>query len=70
MQARQKRRVAECAGWYYFANLSTVSVCLPVHTVTKKTHTLTRTTNTNTHPSDESPAKTPGDRVDNWFVCN
>ncbi len=22
--------------WYYFANLSTVSVCLPVHTVTQK----------------------------------
>jgi hypothetical protein len=26
--------------WYYFANLSTVSVCLPVHTVTQ-THTHT-----------------------------
>jgi hypothetical protein len=22
--------------WYYFANRSTVSVCLPVHTVTQK----------------------------------
>jgi hypothetical protein len=30
--------------WHYFANLSTVSVCLPVHTVTPKhTHTHTHT---------------------------
>ena len=29
-----------CACWHYFANISTVSVCLPVHTVTQKhTHT-------------------------------
>ncbi len=27
--------------WYSFANLSTVSVSLPVHTVTLKTHSLT-----------------------------
>jgi hypothetical protein len=33
--------------WYYFANLSTVSVCLPVHTVTHThTHTHTHTNNT------------------------
>ena len=31
--------------WYYFANLSTVSVCLPVHTVTQKhSHTHTKIT--------------------------
>jgi hypothetical protein len=28
-----------CVCWYYFANRSTVSVCLPVHTVTQNTHT-------------------------------
>jgi hypothetical protein len=83
--------------WYYFANLSTASVCLPVHTVTQtntrthkqatpKTQANTRqvmignqhlhsstvsqysaTTNTQTHQSDESPAKTPGGRADNWL---
>jgi hypothetical protein len=31
--------------WYYFTNLSSVSVCLPVHTVTQK-HTHKRTSNT------------------------
>ena len=30
--------------WYYFANLSTVFVCLPVHTVTQKKHEHTRHT--------------------------
>jgi hypothetical protein len=34
---------AKC--WYYFAHLSTVSVCLPVHTVTQE-HTHTHTSNT------------------------
>jgi hypothetical protein len=82
--------------WYYFANLSTVSVCLPVHTMTH-THTHTQATqktqantwqvmienqhchsttvsqysatkNTQTHSSDESPAKTPGGRADNWLL--
>ncbi len=31
--------------WYYIADLSTVSVCLPVHDVTQK-HTYTHTSNT------------------------
>ena len=31
--------------WYFFANISTASVCLPVHTVTQ-THTQTHTSNT------------------------
>ncbi len=87
-----------CEGvcWYYFANLSTVSVCLPVHTVTQEhihkhkqhkkrqantcqvmienqhLHSSTvsqysTTKNTHTHESDESPAKTPGSRTDNWL---
>jgi hypothetical protein len=114
-----------CVCWYYFAHLSPVSVCLPVHTVTKKQHTNTTNTNntdkytilpkpagahrdtktthihtqptlntqanacpvmienqhvhsstvsqysatrnTHTHESDESPAKTPGGRADNWL---
>jgi hypothetical protein len=84
--------------WYYFLNLSTASVCLPVHTVTQThTHTHTHATlktqantcqvmienqnfhsstlsqysatrNTHTHPSEESPAKTPGGRADNWLL--
>jgi hypothetical protein len=32
-----------CECWYYFANLSTLSVCLPVHTVAQ-THTHTQAT--------------------------
>jgi hypothetical protein len=32
--------------WHYFANLSTVSVRLPVHTVTQKKHTRTHTSHT------------------------
>ena len=36
--------VRACACWHYFANISTVSVCLPVHTVTQK-HTDTHTSN-------------------------
>ncbi len=39
MLARARARVC----WSYFANLSTVSVCLPVHTVTH-THTHTQAT--------------------------
>ncbi len=35
--------VCVCVCWYYFANLWTVSVCLPVHTVTQK-HTHTQAT--------------------------
>jgi hypothetical protein len=43
--------------WYYFANLSTVSVCLPVHTVTQ---TLTHTSNTkNTDKYKPSNDRTP-----------
>jgi hypothetical protein len=34
-----------CVCWYYFTNLCTVSVCLPVHTVTQ-THRHTHTSNT------------------------
>jgi hypothetical protein len=31
-------RARVCVRWHWFANLSTVSVCLPVHTVTQNTH--------------------------------
>ncbi len=44
------RARALCVCWYYFANLSTVSVCLPVHTVTKN--------NTHTQPTPKTQAHT------------
>ena len=37
-------RARACVCWHYFAHLSTVSVCLPVHTVNTWTHTHTQAT--------------------------
>ena len=41
-QLKGVRVISACYGvsacWHYFANLSTVSVCLPVHTVTQNKH--------------------------------
>ena len=54
-----------CVCWYYFANLSTVSVCLPVHTVTQK--------NTNTHkqqPQKTSKYMSSNERENPSFVLN
>jgi hypothetical protein len=48
-----------CVCWSYFADLSTVSVCLPVHIVTQ-THTHTHTSNTaNTDKYKSSNDRTP-----------
>ena len=43
-------RALACVCWYYFANLSTVSVCLPVRTVTQK-HAHTQQTLVNRSPA-------------------
>ncbi len=48
--------VRACVCWCYFANLSTVSVCLPVHTVTQ------------THTHTQATLETCNDRK--YFICN
>jgi hypothetical protein len=52
------------------ANTCQVIIVIQHQNFHSSTHLSTQPQETHTHPSDESPAKTPGGRADNWFSDN